>query len=101
MNHRLELGGCSIGAGFLEKPKRDTQHHHSQHQHAAGVVGSGLRRRESNCRQHRQQDYQRVQARFDKQLEARKVLLIAHRIWTIRIQPPLSFRLAKTLLSGL
>jgi hypothetical protein len=66
MNHRLELGGCGIGAGFLEKSKRDTYYDHSQHQYAAGVVGSGLRRREGNCRQHRQQNYQRIQARFDK-----------------------------------
>src|SRR5208337_692138 len=49
VNHSLQLGGCCIGACFLEESKRYAEHHHDQHQHSASVVGSALRRRERNC----------------------------------------------------
>src|ERR1700678_2894095 len=48
VNHRLQLGGCGIGACFLEESKRYAEHPHNKQQHTASVVGPALRRRERN-----------------------------------------------------
>ena len=98
-DHRLELGGGRVGAGFLDEAQRHAQDHHQQH-HRAGpevpeAVFGGVFKRgrgELDDRQDREQDDERVFRRRAQPPEPAVGLFLGDFVGAVPGEPRLGLR---------